>query len=159
MKLPTLNARPDSDAPPFTGVGALHLRSADLDRSVKFWGGVLGLLLVRTEPAPRRYFFALGPTLIAIEEAEAAVGNTGAVLHLDLSLPDLDALESLRQRLLANGMPTSGLENHDYAVLFRFRDPSTSLLVQAMAPGRALGPEDRTGDPEPTPTARALLSR
>jgi catechol-2,3-dioxygenase len=159
MKLPTLG--PDPTPPPaaFTSLAAIHLRTSDLDRSVRFYGGVLGLPLVRTEPQPkRRYFFAAGAQHLVLEEVAEPAGSSGAVAQIGLGVANVDALEEVRRRLLGNGVPVSGLEDHGYAYGFRFRDPTTGVILQAQAPARAWTEADRTLDPDPTPTAKELLS-
>jgi hypothetical protein len=58
---------------------------------------------------------------------------------------------------MGNGVPVTGLEDHGFALLLRFRDPTTGVFLQASAPLRALTAEDRKLDPDLTPTARVLL--
>lgn len=157
MKLPTISDAPPPEPPAFDGLAAVHLRTTDLDRSLRFYGGLLGLPIVRSEPAPkRRYFLALGANLLVLEEGELPQG-AGPVLQLALRTADLDALEGVRKRLLEGGVPVSGLEDHGYAYVFRFRDPVNGLILQASAVARAHEPEDRFGDTAPPATAAELL--
>ena len=149
MKLPTLPpTRPTAAAR--ASVTAIHLRTSDLDRSSRFYGELLGLPLVRTEPAPRRRaFFAAGSTWLILEESATAPVPDGPVMQLGLAVPSPDFLEALRRHLMGAGVPVSGIESLGYALAFRFRDPSTGLFLQAQAVLRAFGDDDRWLDADP----------
>lgn len=163
MKLPTVpGSQSMGQAPPppaFAGLSTVHLRTSDLNRSVRFYGELVGLALLRTEPKPlRRYVFGLGAGgLLILEEVAEPAGSGGAVGQVGLGLADVEALEALRKRLLALGTPVSGLEDHGYLYCFRFRDPACGVVLQATAPGRTFAPADLLGDPEPVPAARDLI--
>lgn len=157
MKLPTVSDAPPPEPPAFDGLAAVHLRTTDLDRSLRFYAGLLGLPIVRTEPKPaRRYFLSMGAALLVLEEGAVPEG-AGPVLQLGLRAPGVEALEGVRKRLLDAGVPVTGLEDHGYAAVFRFRDPVNGLILQAHASLRALEAAERFGDEDPPPTARELL--
>jgi catechol 2,3-dioxygenase-like lactoylglutathione lyase family enzyme len=158
MKLPTLPSTTRASSAARAEVAAIHLRTADLDRTCRFFGDLLGLALVRTEPAPRRRaFFAAGATWLILEESPEAPAANGPVMQLGLAVPSLDFLEALRRHLLGAGVPTSGIENLGYGFAFRFRDPSTGLFLQAQAVTRPFTDDDRWLDPEPPAAIRDLL--
>jgi catechol 2,3-dioxygenase-like lactoylglutathione lyase family enzyme len=163
MKLPTVpGSQTLGVAPPpptFAGLSTVHLRTSDLNKSVRFYGELVGLPLLRTEPQPlRRYVFGLGAAgLLILEEVKEPAGSGGAVGQVGIGLPDVEALEALRKRILSLGTPVSGLEDHGYLYCFRFRDPACGVVLQATAPGRTFDASDLSGDPEPVPAARDLL--
>src|ERR1700677_5009400 len=99
MKLPTLPSAPPTMTAR-TSISAIHLRTPDLDRTVRFYGDLLGLPLVRTEPAPRRRcFFAAGSTWIVLEESAEAPAANGPVMQLGLGVPSLPLLDAFRRHL------------------------------------------------------------
>jgi catechol 2,3-dioxygenase-like lactoylglutathione lyase family enzyme len=154
MKLPLSSEAPRGVV---AGLAAAHIRTRDLDRSVRLWGTALGLPLVKTEPAPRRYFFLAGPSLIVLEETGEPPA-AGPVTRVGVSVSNLEELEKLRQRLMANGHPVGGIEDEGHAYAFSFRDAGASLLIDASCPARPFSDSD-LADPAPVPSARNLIGR
>jgi catechol 2,3-dioxygenase-like lactoylglutathione lyase family enzyme len=157
MKLPTLP--PDAPIPPpaFEALAAVQLRTPDLDRSLRFYAGLLGMPIVRTEELPvRRYFLGLGGSWLALEESATPPGNP-AVSQISFQVHDVDALEALHKRLLGGGVPVSGLEDLGHGYGCRFRDPVSGVVLQALAQTRAFAPEDRFGDSALVPAAAEIL--
>lgn len=158
MKLPTLPSEPAVEPPAFELLGGLIVEISDLDRGLRFWSGLLGLPLLRSEPAPRRrYFLGVGSGFLCLSHRPDLVRSPGPVATVALSVPSLEALEALRGRLMAGGVPVSGLVEDDPFALVRFRDPTTGLLVEARWQGRPWEPRDQTLDTSLEPTARELL--
>jgi len=157
MKLPTLPPDPQVASPAFEALAAVQVRTPDLDRSLRFYAGLLGMPIVRTEAQPvRRYFLGLGSAWLALEESATPPGNP-AVSQITLQVRDVDALEAVHKRLLGGGVPVSGLEDLGFAYGCRFRDPVSGVIVQALAKVRGFTAEDRFGDPELAPAAKELL--
>ena len=105
------------DPPRWQGVNHLALVTPDMDATVRFYDGVLGMRLVATTMAGpmRHYFFETSPrNTIAffemqgrrdVREAGAAPPADFAIQfdHISFDVPDEHALELLRKRLLAAG--------------------------------------------------------
>jgi len=102
------------DAPRWQGINHLALVTPDMDATVRFYVGVLGMRLAATTMAGpmRHYFFEMGRgNTVAFFEVEGAEtfakpagGPTDRAIQLDhisFDVPDEHALEMLRKRLLA----------------------------------------------------------
>src|SRR5215467_9317775 len=102
----------------WAGLNHLALITNDMERTTRFWHGVLGAPLVATigTEAFRHYFFDVGHgATVAFFEYRghqvdlfakpAGVPDERAVQfdHVSLNLPDEAALHTLRQRLLEHG--------------------------------------------------------
>ena len=107
---------PSTEPPRWRGINHLAMVTPDMDATVRFYAGVLGMRLVATVMAGpmRHYFFELGPgNTIAFFEMrgmETFAKPAGAPSsrpiqfdHLSFNLPDEKALLDLRDRLEAAG--------------------------------------------------------
>src|SRR3954447_18084577 len=104
------------DQPRWRGINHLALVTPDMDATVRFYAGVLGMPLVATTMAGpmRHYFFEMadGNTVAFFEVAGAetfakpAGGPSDRAIQLDhisFNVPDEHSLEMLRKRLLSAG--------------------------------------------------------
>jgi catechol 2,3-dioxygenase-like lactoylglutathione lyase family enzyme len=167
------------DLPRWRGINHLALITTDMDRTVRFYHGVLGARLVATigTPAFRHYFFELGPgqTLAFFEYADtelepfakpAGVPDRRAVQfdHVSFNLPDEHALEQLRDRLRAHGCEVTEVVDHQVMRSIYFTDPDGIALEASWwvtdATGRPADYSDRSlfGDPDPVPAVRELAA-
>ena len=107
---------PASETPRWRGVNHLALVTPDMDATVRFYAGVLGMRVVATTMAGpmRHYFFEIGPqNTVAFFEidgigtfakpAGAPPSQTIQFDHLSFNLPDERGLLDLRERLLDAG--------------------------------------------------------
>src|ERR671918_242830 len=105
-----------SEPPHWRGINHLAMVTPDMDATVRFYHGVLGMRLVSTVMAGpmRHYFFEIGPeNTIAFFEWKGAPSyakpagvprdEPTQLDHISFNLPDEDALEGLRKRLLDAG--------------------------------------------------------
>ena len=161
------------------GINHLALVTTDMDRTVRFYQGVLGARLVATigTPAFRHYFFEFGPeqtvAFFEYRDAEiepfakpAGVPDRRAVQfdHLSFNLPDEHALEALQQRLKEHGCEVTEVVDHQIMRSIYFTDPNGIALEASWwvvdATGREpdYGDEMLFGDPEPVPAVRELAT-
>ncbi|HSS12224.1 MAG TPA: VOC family protein, partial [Acidimicrobiales bacterium] len=103
--------------PHWRGVNHLALVTPDMDATVRFYHGVLGMRLVATLNAGpmRHYFFEIAPgntvAFFEVQGAEAFAKPAGIpdrrraaqFDHLSFNLPDEEALHALQSRLKAHG--------------------------------------------------------
>lgn len=102
----------DNSAPKWQGIHHLAMITPDMDETVRFYCGVLGMPLVATLRAGpmRHYFFELGPgnTIAFFEDPRAETFTKPAGLmtrtdlqfdHLSFALPTEEDLKSLIARL------------------------------------------------------------
>jgi len=163
------------DAPRWRGVNHLALVTPDMDATVRFYAGVLGMRVVATTMAGpmRHYFFEVGPqntiAFFEIEGIETFAKGAGAppdrpvqMDHLSFNVPDEAALEQLRKRLLAAGSEVTEVVDHGFIRSVYFTDPNGIALEASYwvtdATGREADPTDPTvfADPEPVHALREL---
>jgi catechol 2,3-dioxygenase-like lactoylglutathione lyase family enzyme len=163
------------DGPRWSGVNHLALVTPDMDATVRFYAGVLGMRLVATTMAGpmRHYFFEIGPrntvAFFEVEGAETFAKAAGApsdraiqLDHISFDVPDEHALETLRKRLLAAGSEVTEVVDHGFIRSVYFTDPNGIALEASWWVVDATGrPSDHTdhalfGDPSPVPAVEQL---
>ena len=163
------------DAPRWRGVNHLAMVTPDMDATVRFYAGVLGMSLVATTMAGpmRHYFFEIGEqNTIAFFEVKGAetfakpagVPSDRAIQfdHLSFNVPDEHALELLRKRLLSAGSEVTEVVDHGFIRSIYFTDPNGIALEASWwvvdGTGRRLDLSDRElfEDPDPVPSVREL---
>ncbi|MCU1449362.1 MAG: hypothetical protein JWP02_1532 [Acidimicrobiales bacterium] len=130
------------EPPRWRGVNHLALITPDMDTTVRFYHGVLGMRLVATVAAGplRHYFFEIGPeNTVAFFEwsgTETYAKPAGVQTdrfpmqfdHLSFNLPDEQALEDLQNRLDAAGVEVTRVVDHDIVRSIYFTDPNGIAL-------------------------------
>ena len=163
------------EAPRWRGINHLALVTPDMDATVRFYAGVLGMRVVATTMAGpmRHYFFELGPqntvAFFEIEGAETFEKGAGSPIdravqmdHLSFNLPDEAALEQLRKRILAAGSEVTEVVDHGFIRSVYFTDPNGIALEASYwvtdGTGREVDPGDHAlfGDPDPVPALAEL---
>jgi catechol 2,3-dioxygenase-like lactoylglutathione lyase family enzyme len=163
------------EAPRWSGVNHLALVTPDMDATVRFYVGVLGMRLVATTMAGpmRHYFFEIGPrntvAFFEVKGAETFAKGAGApsdraiqLDHISFDVPDEHALETLRKRLLAAGSEVTEVVDHGFIRSVYFTDPNGIALEASWwvvdATGRATDYRDGAvfGDPTPVPAVEEL---
>src|SRR3954453_24170311 len=129
----------DTPEPPrWRGVNHLALITPDMDATVRFYHGVLGMRLVATLSAGplRHYFFEIGPenTVAFFEWSGTETYAKPAGMpsdrfpmqfdHLSFNLPDEQALEELQKRLEAAGVEDTRVVDHEIVRSVYFTDPN-----------------------------------
>ncbi|HVM52612.1 MAG TPA: VOC family protein [Acidimicrobiales bacterium] len=162
------------------GVHHLALITTDMDRTVRFWHGVLGARLVTTlaTPAFRHYFFEIGTgnTIAFFEyfgvEVHSFAKPAGVPFpqasqfdHLSMHLADEDALQRLRDRLKEHGCEVTDVVDHGFLRSIYFNDPNGIALEASWWTIDPTGrPADYTdeglfADPDPVPAVLELRDR
>jgi catechol 2,3-dioxygenase-like lactoylglutathione lyase family enzyme len=163
------------DAPRWQGINHLALVTPDMDATVRFYVGVLGMRLAATTMAGpmRHYFFEMGRgNTVAFFEVEGAEtfakpagGPTDRAIQLDhisFDVPDEHALEMLRKRLLAAGSEVTEVVDHGFIRSVYFTDPNGIALEASWwvvdGTGRPTDYNDSGlfGDPDPVPAIDEL---
>ena len=166
------------DAPKWRGINHLALITPDMDATVRFYHGVLGMRLVATLMAGpmRHYFFEMGAeNTVAFFEwagvdtfakpAGVRVDQPLQFDHLSFNLPDEHALLALRDRLLAHDVEITEVVDHDILHSVYFTDPNGIALEASWwvvdATGRPAAYDDGRmfSDPDPVPAVRELRER
>jgi catechol 2,3-dioxygenase-like lactoylglutathione lyase family enzyme len=162
--------------PTWRGVNHLALVTPDMDTTVRFYHGVLGMPLVATLMAGpmRHYFFKIdeGNTVAFFEWQgmepfrKPAGWPTQHALqfdHLSFNLPDRAALLDMQQRLRDAGSEVTEVVDHGMIKSIYFTDP-TGIALEASywdtdATAQPLGNEQTFLDPNPVPAVRELQER
>jgi catechol 2,3-dioxygenase-like lactoylglutathione lyase family enzyme len=163
--------------PQWRGINHLALVTPDMDATVRFYAGVLGMPLVTTLMAGpmRHYFFEMSPgNTIAFFEvkgsdtfakpAGAPTNRTIQLDHLSFNVPDEHALELLRKRLLAAGSNVTPIVDHRVIKSVYFTDPNGIALEASCwvvdPTGRPYDPTDRElfTDPDPVDAVAELAA-
>ncbi|HZQ26205.1 MAG TPA: VOC family protein [Acidimicrobiales bacterium] len=169
---------PATEAPRWRGVNHLALVTPDMDATVRFYHGVLGMRLVATLMAGpmRHYFFEIAPeNTVAFFEWQGAptfakpagVPAAGPMQfdHLSFNLPDEQSLLDLRDRLVAAGCEITEVVDHDIMHSVYFTDPSGIALEASWwaldVTGRPAdyGNARVFSDPDPVPAVRELAEQ
>ncbi|HZN13359.1 MAG TPA: VOC family protein [Acidimicrobiales bacterium] len=167
------------ETPRWRGINHLALVTPDMDATVRFYHGVLGMRVVSTVMAGpmRHYFFEIGPeNTVAFFEVKGAhafakpagipdVDKAAQFDHLSFNLPDEAALHALRDRLAAHGCEVTEVVDHTIVHSIYFTDPHGIALEASWwcidATGRPADySDDRLfSDPDPVPAIRELRER
>jgi catechol 2,3-dioxygenase-like lactoylglutathione lyase family enzyme len=166
----------DDAQPRWRGINHLALVTPDMDATVRFYHGVLGMRLVTTLQAGpmRHYFFEIAPgnTVAFFEVAGVETFAKPAGIpdlrraaqfdHLSFNLPDEDALHSLQARLKSHGCEVTDVIDHGVVRSIYFTDPSGVALEASWWVADATGREADYGDErffsdrDPVPAVREL---
>ncbi|HET9442377.1 MAG TPA: VOC family protein [Acidimicrobiales bacterium] len=171
-----MTAGPES--PKWRGINHLALVTPDMDATVRFYHGVLGMRVVASVMAGpmRHYFFEIGPenTVAFFEVKGADVFAAPAGIpdrlrkaqfdHLSFNLADEQALVDLQARLRSFDCEVTEVINHGFVRSIYFTDPNGIALeaswwsVDATAHQADYGDPRLFGDPDPVPAVRELAA-
>jgi len=114
---------------PKVRIGHVHLKVADLDRALDFYGGVLGFELTQRYGSQAAFVSAGGyHHHIGLNTWESAggspppPGSTG-LYHLAILYPTRAALAGALRRVRAAGIPLEGASDHGVSEALYLRDP------------------------------------
>jgi len=114
---------------PRVQIGHIHLKVADLERSLGFYRGVLGFDLMQQLGTSAAFLSAGGyhhhialNTWESLGGAPPAPGTTG-LYHLAILYPDRRSLADALQRLRRAGIPLDGASDHGVSEALYLRDP------------------------------------
>ena len=132
-----------NEAPRWRGIHHLALTTNDMDATVRFYHGVLGMRVVASIGVPsfKHYFFEVGPgnTVAFFQylghdvgtiEKPAGVPPTYPTQfdHLSFHLPDEQALKDLQDRLAEHAVEVTEIVDHQIMKSIYFTDPNGIAL-------------------------------
>ncbi len=177
---PDLSPAEAIEQPRWRGINHLAMVTPDMDATVRFYHGVLGMRVVATLSAGpmRHYFFEIGAqNTLAFFEWDGAEVDTESVAkpagippsfpaqfdHLSFNLPDEAALVDLQARLRAHEVEVTELVDHDFIRSIYFTDPNGIALEASWwvvdPTGRPANYDAADGlftDADPVPAVREL---
>ena len=114
---------------PQVRIGHVHLKVADLERSLRFYCGVLGFRITQRSGTQAAFVAAGGyhhhiglNTWESLGGSPPAAGTTG-LYHLAILYPDRRALADALRRLIAAGIPLDGAADHGVSEALYLLDP------------------------------------
>ncbi|HEY4348996.1 MAG TPA: VOC family protein [Gaiellaceae bacterium] len=117
---------------PRVDIGHVHLKVADLDRALDFYGGVLGFELQLRHGDEAAFISAGGyhhhiglNTWESKGGSPPAPGSTG-LFHTAIRYPDRRMLADAVRRVLDAGIPLTGASDHGVSEAIYLRDPDSN---------------------------------
>jgi catechol 2,3-dioxygenase-like lactoylglutathione lyase family enzyme len=160
------------------GVNHLALVTPNMDETVRFYHGVLGMRCVAAIKAGpmRHYFFEIAPgNTVAFFEwrggktfakpAGVPVETPLQFDHLSFNVSDEEALEALRERLKEKGIEVTDIVDHGFVKSIYFTDNNGIALEASYWVVDATAKPDNSRDPrlfvdpEPVPALRELAEK
>ncbi|MFN8422495.1 MAG: VOC family protein [Anaerolineae bacterium] len=117
---------------PRVDIGHVHLKVADLERSLAFYVGVLGFDLVQRMGGAAAFISAGGyHHHIGLNTWESKGGSppppgTTGLYHVAIRYPDRATLGDALRRLLDAGIPLDGASDHGVSEALYLRDPDNN---------------------------------
>ena len=137
---------------PQVRLGHVHLRVADLERSLQFYCGVLGFELTQRYGTQAAFVSAGGyhhhialNTWESLGGSPPAPGTTG-LYHLAIVYPTRRALADALQRLITAAIPLDGASDHGVSEALYLRDPDENGVELYWDRPREAWPRTPEGD-------------
>ena len=129
-----MTPKPDRESPtdPRVHIGHVHLKVADLERSLNFYSGVLGLQVMQRMGDSAAFLSAGGyHHHIAINTWESLGGSppppgTTGLYHTAIVYPTRAALADALHRVLQASIPLEGAADHGVSESIYLRDPDNN---------------------------------
>ena len=128
-KLNTKDMHSDYTIPKDTRIGHVHLKIADLKRSLEFYCGLLGFELVTTYGNDAAFISAggyhhhIGLNTWYSKNAPPAPRNTAGLFHIAILYPTRKDLATILHRLQMAGHPPAGASDHGVSEALYIEDP------------------------------------
>jgi catechol 2,3-dioxygenase len=132
-------------------VGHVHLKVADLERSLAFWHGVLGFDIQQRMGDSAAFISAGGyHHHIALNTWESAGGappprGATGLYHVAIRYPDRASLADALRRLVEAGVPLDGASDHGVSEALYLRDPDDNGVELYRDRSQAEWPRDPDG--------------
>lgn len=117
---------------PRVDIGHVHLKVADLERSLAFWHGVLGFEIMQ-RMGNSAAFLSAGDYHhhLGLNTWESAGGSppghgTTGLYHVAIRYPDRASLGDALRRLAKAGIPLDGASDHGVSEALYLRDPDNN---------------------------------
>ena len=139
---------------PATRIGHVHLKVADLERSLQFYCGVLGFQLTQRYGRQAAFVSAGGyhhhiglNTWESLGGKPPPRGSTG-LFHVAILYPDRTQLADSLRRLVKAGVEIDGASDHGVSEAIYLRDPDQNGIELYVDRPEAAWPRDARGELE-----------
>ncbi len=148
-----MNPEPEKDAPadPRVHIGHVHLKVANLERSLQFYSGVLGLEIMQRMGDAAAFLSAGGyHHHIAINTWESLGGlppppGATGLYHSAIVYPTRATLADALHRVLKAGITLEGAADHGVSESIYLRDPDGNGVELYRDKPRDVWPHDKAG--------------
>ncbi|MDG4647215.1 VOC family protein [Roseibacterium sp. SDUM158017] len=136
---------------PRTAIGHVHLKVADLDRSIAFYRDVMGFELTQRYGAQAAFMSAggyhhhIGLNTWQSRGGPAPAPGTTGLFHVAFLYPDRPALARALQQVIDAGVPIDGAADHGVSEAVYFRDPDGNGIEIYRDRAEADWPRDAAG--------------
>ncbi|MCC6907161.1 MAG: VOC family protein [Phycisphaerales bacterium] len=142
---------PDNPIDPATRIGHVHLKVADLNRSLSFYCDVLGFQITQRY-GEQAVFLSAGDYHhhIGLNTWQSAAGSppapgTTGLYHFAIRYPTRTALADALRRLMSAGIPLDGASDHGVSEALYLHDPDHNGVELYWDRPRSEWPRDPTG--------------
>ncbi len=137
--------------PTATCIGHVHLKVADIDRSLAFYQGVLGFDLMHRMPdaafiSAGGYHHHIALNTWETKDAPPPPKNTTGLFHLAILYSTRVDLANALQRVLDHGIKLTGASDHGVSEALYLRDPDDNGVELYRDRPRSAWPKDTNGD-------------
>jgi catechol 2,3-dioxygenase len=137
---------------PRVDIGHVHLKVADLDRSLAFWRDVLGfdeMARIGDQAAfisAGGYHHHIGLNTWDSKGAPPAPRRSAGLYHVAVRYPDRATLADAVRRVLQAGIPLEGASDHGVSEAIYLRDPDDNGIELYRDRPREEWPKDQAGN-------------
>ena len=146
-----------------TGIDHVAVNTNDMEATLQFYCGILGMRLARTSRTPdgRRHYnveIGGGNAFAFFDGADRPSEGVPQYLnHFALPVATEQEFEEAYQRLQEPGVDVTGIIEREYGKTFYFHDPNgIRLQIELQTTGWT---DTLTGDPDPVPMVRKLQAQ
>ena len=146
-----------------TGIDHVAVNTSDMEATLQFYCGILGMRLARTSRTPdgRRHYnveIGGGNAFAFFDGAEKPTEDSPQYLnHFAIPVATEAEFDEAYQRLKDHGVEVTEVIEREYGKTYYFKDPhGIRLQIELQTTGWN---EDLTGDPDPVPMVRKLMAQ
>ena len=138
--------------PDSTRIGHVHLKVADLERSLSFYGELLGFQITQRYGdqavfiSAGGYHHHIGLNTWYSKNAPRTPQNSAGLFHTAILYPERKDLATILKRLLDAGYPLTGASDHGVSEALYLDDPDGNGVELYWDKPRAEWPVDREGN-------------
>ena len=142
----------DYSIPESARIGHIHLKVADLDRSLKFYCDLLGFKCISEQGSDAAFISAgnyhhhIGLNTWYSKNSEPPLNQTTGLFHFAILYPTRKDLAQIYKRLLNHNYPLTGVADHGVSESIYLSDPDFNGLELYTDRPREIWPKDNNGD-------------
>lgn len=138
--------------PDGTGIGHVHLKVADLDRSLHFYRDLLGFEVTQRYGEQAVFLSAggyhhhIGLNTWQSKDASPAPRDSAGLFHVAILYPERKDLAKIVRRLIDQNYPIDGVSDHGVSEAIYLRDPDDNGVELYWDKPKSVWPLDSVGN-------------